>query len=111
MTELHFFVRSSSSEEVYSVKAYRTKNGVRFSCSCPAGENGIHCKHRTSLVMGDVTHLLEYAEADVAALHALLNDSKIPETVAEILRLEKIADAAKRDLSSAKKRLDEIMHG
>ncbi|MCB1533252.1 MAG: hypothetical protein KDJ44_00675 [Rhodoblastus sp.] len=111
MDELHFSVRSSSSDEIYSLLAKRTDRGVRFACSCPAGANGTYCKHRIGLIAGDIRKVVDPNENDIAALHEMVATSEIPAALDAVAAIERSIDALKADLAKAKKRLAAIMMG
>lgn len=111
MQKLQFLVRSSSSNEVYSLSAYKTVHGVRFSCSCPAGENGLHCKHRIALASGDGSQLAEPDAAGVCALLDMLAPTEVPMTLARIDELERMAATIKKELADARRRLGILFHG
>ena len=111
MPALEFIVRSSSSDEVYFLKAYETQAGVRFTCSCPAGENGQHCKHRIALANGDTSRLAQPNDVAVKALIAMLSTTSIPQTVTRIVELEQIAASIKKEISEEKKKLSILFHG
>jgi hypothetical protein len=106
MDDLVFAVRSSSNPLVYQLRATRTATGVRFSCSCPAGDNGQHCKHR-----GDVTAIAEGTHDDVLALAELVRNSQIVTAMREVEDAEKAVAAAQRNLKKAKQALGRAMMG
>jgi hypothetical protein len=108
---LQFSLKSSSSGEIYKLKASRTVNGVRFTCSCRAGEQGQQCKHRVGLLLGDVSNLVSNNLHDIQELKAIISDTKIIETIGEISRLEDELEAAKRRLQAAKIALGAAMRG
>lgn len=56
-------VKSSSSSDIYQV-ILKNENGlVSLNCTCQAGIHKMICKHRTSLLEGDVSSLV--SESDV----------------------------------------------
>jgi hypothetical protein len=111
MPLLELIVRSSSSDEVYFLKAYETHAGVRFTCSCPAGENGQHCTHRIALANGDTSRLVQPNDVAVKALITMLSTTSIPQTVKRIVELEQIAASIKKEISDEKKKLSILFHG
>ena len=46
-------VASSDGAGSYTVTIEGKAGRVQMHCSCPAAENGQHCKHRIALVEGD----------------------------------------------------------
>ena len=55
--ELKFYIQGSAINPYEIV--FNTDNGITASCSCPAGEKKIMCKHVLSLIEGDTTNLLQ----------------------------------------------------
>ncbi|SDO55022.1 hypothetical protein SAMN05216360_1275 [Methylobacterium phyllostachyos] len=111
MSNLLFSVRSSSSDEVYTLEAYRTGKGMRFSCTCPAGQVGSSCKHRMALLVGDVSSAIDVDEAAVADLRTMAEGSPILTAIEEIAAAEHEVERAKKALNGAKKRLGKAMMG
>ena len=66
---LELLIESSSSGEHYAVTFTREGTNLRTSCTCPAGQKGIHCKHRLSLLAGDLSSIVGEVPADMALLH------------------------------------------
>jgi DNA polymerase-3 subunit epsilon len=64
---LSFSVRGSTGN-IYGITARRMAGKLRVSCTCQAGKNRDWCKHRTSLLDGDVNNLLSENVLDVKKL-------------------------------------------
>ena len=107
---LRFRVRSSSGDGLYDVVAIVTGGGLRISCTCPAGENGQHCKHRIALIEGDGKALAPNSDT-LPALKALLAGSPILPALAELRRAEREAESLKRQVAAAKTALARAMMG
>ena len=69
---LELLIESSSSGEHYAVTFTREGTNLRTSCTCPAGQKGIHCKHRLSLLAGDLSSIVGEVPADIGAQLAAL---------------------------------------
>lgn len=111
MARLKFAVRSSSSDAVYDLEAYRTTRGIRFNCTCEAAENGTHCKHRLSLLSGDSKALDKSSKSTVAELKELFDGSETMSSVQRLLAME--ADLAKlqRAIKAEKKAIAAAFYG
>ena len=68
MDTLEFLVQGSSPLP-YRV-AFRRRNGGNLSayCTCPAGENGMYCKHRVHIMRGSVEGIVSDNHGDVTTV-------------------------------------------
>ena len=65
-------VRSSSSDEVYTVN-FKVENGMTsITCNCKAGQMKMLCKHRLNLLDGDVSAIVD--ESDKSVLPNVLGE-------------------------------------
>ena len=71
------FKVTGSSGDIYEIVATRDGINFRMSCTCEAGQHGMYCKHRFSLMNGDITSLLSENSDDVARLKDLLNGTDV----------------------------------
>ncbi|WP_370654546.1 SWIM zinc finger family protein [Hydrogenophaga sp.] len=46
-----------SGGSIYRIKLYQTDIGLKTSCTCPAGQKKIHCKHRSAVFAGDFSQI------------------------------------------------------
>lgn len=112
MTEestLSFSVFSSSPGVEYKIVAHRSAGRLRLSCECEAAENGMHCKHRIGLLIGEITALASGNGDDVATLGTWLSGTPLEASLSEVAALEREAEVVKRRLSQAKKRLGKVL--
>lgn len=109
--EMRFVVRSSSGSGTYDLFVTRTQTGIRFACSCPAADNGTHCKHRVALLLGDAKMLVDGAPQDVARLRDLFRPSGIYEALTAIQQLERDVATAKAQIAVMKRQVAECMMG
>ena len=73
---IEFIVQGSASEP-YRVAFWRVGDNVKSSCTCQAGKNGLACKHRLSLLDGDVTNLLSSSPDSFQKLQSMLVGSDV----------------------------------
>lgn len=89
-----------------------TKNGdgsLTVKCSCPAGDTGLHCKHRIGLLTGETKDLVSRNKPELETVKAWLQGTDLEKCLAEYLRLESELEVMKRQLNKAKKQLAEAM--
>ena len=108
---LHFAVLSSDGVTLYDVEAYATADGVRFSCTCKAGQNGMVCKHRTMLAVGDCSRLVGGEATQIAVLQAMLEPSNMLKAFRQLHELEGMAEEIKAATTTLKRDLAIAMHG
>ena len=83
-------IKSSSTEEIYSVVFKIEDNLISINCNCQAGIMKTLCKHRLCLIERDYTDVLDKDEAILLYDTIVKNNkSKIIESVMEINRIEK----------------------
>ena len=95
-------IKSSSSSDIYEVTLSNAKGLISLSCTCSAGMYGMICKHRTSLLSGDVSNL-PY-KSDVGVVECFLNGiekGKIDDLFAPLKDVEREI----KDLNNKKKEI------
>jgi uncharacterized Zn finger protein len=97
------FLVQGSAPEPYEV-LFRRRPDANLSayCNCPAGENGMHCKHRIRILQGLVDGIVSKNLADVQEIVKWLPGTDVEENLRTVLTLEKEADRIKTALSAAK---------
>lgn len=102
---LRFEAISSSTGEVYFIELSRDGDNLTCTCSCPAGQNGTHCKHRLGVLRGDASTV---SAGDTDKMH-LISDMLAGTDVAVALDRMHGLEAQKveidRQLKAAKKAL------
>jgi len=89
------------------------RSGKKLSayCTCPAGKNGKHCKHRLA-IFGGITKGIVSGDLDqVAIIRSWLPGTDINSAIEKIQELESEALKIKKSLSAAKKELAKAMVG
>lgn len=98
------FEVTGSRGDPYQITFEKISNTLRAFCSCKAGQNGQFCKHRESLMSGDVSNLISDNSDDVCRLHALMAETDINTAFNEFVaakRQTEIADEAYRNARKA----------
>ena len=111
MSQVVFTVRSESSGELYQLEASRTDRGVRFTCTCQAGQNGTHCKHRLAVLLDDTSSCVDVDEAALAGLKGMTEGSELMDLVREMNDAEREVTAAQAALKRAKKAVGKALAG
>lgn len=110
MDRITFYLQGSAAEP-YEIVIGRS-DGVPFAlCSCPAGENGQHCKHRVGILLGEAALCEGLNSDDVASARAWLPGTALEVALLEVVAQEALVAKAQADLKAAKKRLANAMLG
>ena len=104
MEEICFLVQGSA-EEPYKVTFRKKGNNLSAYCTCPAGENGQHCKHRINILCGITHRIVSGNEAKVQVVTSWLPGTDVEVALSAVLEAEKQYEVAKMKLSAAKKQL------
>ena len=110
MTVVELKVQGSA-EEPYLVRIVLADGEVTAHCTCTASENGKHCKHRVRVLAGNTEGCVDGDIDRVPSLPALIVGSKLEAAMAAVADAESEADAAKKRVSEAKKRMAIVMRG
>lgn len=78
------------------------------TCTCPAGEQGTWCKHRTALLDGDVTALRSDNASEAATVKDRLAGTSLGDAYSRWVEAEDRAVAAKKAADAAKRALARV---
>jgi uncharacterized Zn finger protein len=104
------FVVQGSAPEPYHVTFEKEGNRFNAYCTCPAGQNGMHCKHRLNILKGSAKKILSDNHSDVEEVVSWLPETDLEKAINQLERLEKEAAKIKKQLSIAKKQLAQSMY-
>ena len=108
MDRLEFLVQGSAVDP-YQVTFTKERDNMNAYCTCPAGENGIYCKHRFGILDGSTKNIVSDNIDQVPVIVEWLKGTDVEFTLNRVRELEGKALELKKMLSSAKKRLAEAM--
>ena len=108
MKEIEFLVQGSAPEP-YRVTFIKDKNNLNAFCTCPAGENGQHCKHRFAILAGDAKAIISKNKDQVATIRGWLPGTDLESALIELAEVEHEYDVAKERLKTAKKKIAQAM--
>lgn len=93
-----------SAAEPYELTFIKDGASLTALCTCPAGEFGNVCKHRTNILDGKTKGIVSGGEAEVAKITEWLKGSDVEIALNELRAAEKAGEnlaAAKRKLARA----------
>jgi uncharacterized Zn finger protein len=101
-TAIAFLVQGSAAEPYEVVFRRRDARNLSAYCTCPAGENGMYCKHRIRILQGMIEGVVSQNVSDVKKVVSWLTGTDVEEALRSVLALEKQAEQIKAALSAAK---------
>jgi hypothetical protein len=105
------FLVQGSQPEPYLTDFAVVGNRVTAHCTCPAGAFGGICKHRISILVGDIANVVSDNLSDLSALVALVPSSTAASPLAELFAAEKFVAEAQNRLKRAKRELGHALIG
>jgi uncharacterized Zn finger protein len=106
---VEFTVEGSQGDQ-YAVVFEVTGSKARAFCTCQAGVSGQYCKHRFSIMDGEVSRLSSGNTADVVRLKNLMQGTDLGASYARMLQAEAACADAKKELDAAKKACARTMY-
>lgn len=87
------------------------KQGANLSahCTCAAGQKGMYCKHRFSLMNGDTKNLKSQNHSDASLVVEWVKGSDVEAALLVLAEAEQDLEKAKAKLSRCKKQLAKAM--
>lgn len=110
MTQAISFKIQGSAAEPYTVTfEKRSPTGLSAYCTCPAGENGLYCKHRFNILDGETKGVVSGNRDDVKIIQAWLVGTDVERSIIKMREIETEADRIKKELTAAKKEVAKTM--
>ena len=106
-----YFKVAGSEGDIYEIAGERHGARLRITCTCEAGQNGMHCRHRIALLDGDVTALRSGNKGDVEKLTEMLPGSDLETALAELAVAEAAVVAATTHVKGARAKVGRVMSG
>jgi uncharacterized Zn finger protein len=104
MDTITFTVQGSAAEP-YKVTFKKSDANFSAYCTCPAGENGMYCKHRFRILSGETTSIVGGNENEVASVVRWLSGTDVEKAIREVELTEQRLEDAKKAATLAKKKL------
>jgi uncharacterized Zn finger protein len=111
MQELTFHVQGSDVEP-YEVRIVHREDGkLSAYCTCQAGSNGMHCKHRIGILTGNAENLVDAKKltTELQTVCTWFQGSDIETALNELRKAERELEAIKATVSRLKKTLAKAM--
>ena len=102
--QIQFLVQGSGAEP-YEVTFVKTGSEFSARCTCQAGQNELHCKHRVNILEGSLKNIVSENVSDVAKVQSWLPGSSIQHELRNLKICEARVKAANYELSEVKRRL------
>lgn len=109
MDTYEFLVQGSAAEPYRITVKRRDAGKISAYCTCPAGENGMVCKHRVRIFRGSTEDVVSQNQADVKTVADWLAGSDVERALQTVDELEKEAEKIKKAISAAKKVLSRAL--
>lgn len=102
---------NGSNGNEYEVRFEREGDMLHTSCTCPAGQNRTHCKHRLELMDGDLGRIVTTEHGALREQIAkMLHGTNVEQALRDLQEAENFEKAAMARFKQAKKALDRAMH-
>jgi hypothetical protein len=109
MKKIEFKVQGSEPEP-YTVTFINDGNVINALCTCQAGQNGMHCKHRVKILSGISEKIVSKNKKDIETVLSWLPCTRIESAVKAFKTAEKNFEEAKKALSITKNELTKIFY-
>jgi uncharacterized Zn finger protein len=97
-----FLVQGSSSDP-YKITIQLEGINLTALCDCPAGKNGMYCKHRFNILRGSKKNIVSGNENEVTEAASWLSGTDVEAAMNELMEIEVKAEEIKLELKAAKK--------
>lgn len=97
-----FLVQGSAPEPYNVVFRRRDPQNLSAYCTCPAGENGMYCKHRIRILQGLVDGIVSENVEEVQRVVDWVVGTDVEQALRAVCDLEQEMDRLKKTLSHAK---------
>lgn len=101
-----------STGDIYEISILKDEGHLRMTCTCPAGRNSniTYCKHRSAIILGDFSHLIE-PPANADLINEEIAKTNWRTEIEEINQLNKEVDKLKRKIKNSKRDLVKSLNG
>ena len=107
MPEINFMVKGSA-EDPYEVTFLKSDDSLLVFCTCPAGENRRHCKHRVAIMNGSGENIVSDNQDEIATVQSWMAGTAVETALRELEQVAKSGDA--KTLAAAKSKLARAMN-
>ena len=104
MQEIKFLVQGSA-DEPYKVTFRKSESNFTALCDCPAGQNGMYCKHRLRIIEGLSENIVSNNSSEIKIVRSWLSGSDVENAIEELKEAERELELVKKKVSNYKKKL------
>ncbi len=109
MEEMNFLVKGSSTEP-YELTFIKDGDSLTAICTCPAGTYGNFCKHRISILDGDISSISGDNAEQAKIVVAWLSGTDVEADLKELRAAEAADEPSKKAVADAKRKLARAMN-
>lgn len=109
MSKIQFEVQGSAAEPYIVTFEKRSETNLSAYCTCPAGDNGLYCKHRFSILEGNSKAIVSSNIDDVEIVVEWLTGTDVEAGIKQMRGLESESAKIKKELTRVKKDLAKAM--
>lgn len=110
--ETTLYVRSGSSNAIYTLQVICDDGNVTMFCDCNAGAYGKLCKHKLAIIANSKTDVAGHdQEENFELAQAWINGSALQSMLAGISAAESEVESAQKQLKKLKKALEVQLNG
>lgn len=103
------FLVKGSKPEPYTVTFKFDDESFIALCSCPAGEEGMHCKHRLNILSGDSSSIDNCSKEELSLVMESYSKSSLKILVDSLVLNEKEVERLKKESIAIKKKIAKYM--
>ncbi len=107
MPEINFMVKGSA-DDPYEVTFLKNEDRLLVLCTCPAGENRRHCKHRVAIMNGSSENIVSGNADEISTVQAWMAGTEVETALRELNQAMRGDDAKAR--TAAKQKLARAMN-
>ena len=105
------FLVQGSQPQPYELSFEFNKGSLTAYCSCPAGINGMYCKHRSQIFLGNSDGIVSANSSEVSMVGDWLKHSSLNGFFSDLIEAERTLEIAKNELALKKKQFSKALLG
>lgn len=107
-SEISFLVKGSKPEP-YTVTFKFDDKSFAAICTCPAGEEGMHCKHRVNFLNGDTSNVVNGNKEDIKLVLESYSRSELKTLLDSLILNGNEIERLKKESLTIKKKIAKYM--
>src|SRR5579871_3989502 len=96
-------------DNIYEVIISKSGNKLIVTCTCEAAKNGMFCKHRAAIFLGDSDSVVDDKKS-VQLIPAFISDTSEFVMLKQINELEEFIEKQKKELAKMKKAFGHLLN-